>query len=232
MAGIGQNWEHVAAAARKAALQAGRDPDSVRVLAVSKRQPPDAIAAAFEAGARDFGENYVQELAAKRSQVSKLLGPGADEIRWHFIGPLQRNKVRALGEVHLVHTVDSARLFAELGRRGPGVRGILIQVNIGMESTKAGVPSAGLLPLVDGALQGSPLLRGLMCIPPLRTTQEESRADFRALRGMLEDVHAAFPVGAGQLNELSMGMSGDFEAAIEEGATIVRVGTAIFGARR
>ncbi len=227
MSEVGDRFEAVAAAVRAAECDAGREPGSVGLVAVSKRQPARALAEAFEAGARDFGESYVQEMVAKREALRQLLGSAADAVRWHFIGHLQRNKVRDLGRVHLVHTVDSVRLLDALDARGTGVEGVLVQVNIGGESTKGGVePEALAALLVATAGQQTPI-KGLMAIPPPRESVADSRGDFAQLRTLRDQVRTpTLP-----LRELSMGMSSDFAAAVAEGATLVRVGTAIFGAR-
>ena len=219
MSKVGDNYTAVAAAVRAAGDAA--------LVAVSKRQPASAVLEAYEAGARDFGESYVQELAAKREEVARLLGPVADEVRWHFVGHLQRNKVRQLGRVHLVHTVDSLRLLDAIDARGDEVEGVLIQVNIGAEDTKSGVAPEALARLLDGAGQRRTPILGLMTIPPARATLALARRDFAQLRALRDAVRSPqMP-----LPHLSMGMSADFQVAVAEGATLVRVGTAIFGER-
>jgi pyridoxal phosphate enzyme (YggS family) len=207
---------------------AARGPDAVRLVAVSKGQPVEAIRAAWDQGQRDFGENYVQELVSKAEQLRELTAEG---LRWHAIGQLQRNKARDAARIAaVIHAVDRADLAREIDRRA-GAAGrrveVLVEVNLGDEAAKGGCSPAEVGALLD-AIAGCPNLaaRGLMSIPPETDTSEQARAYFRALRE-LRDQHG----GAAALPELSMGMSHDFEAAIAEGATIVRVGTAIFGPR-
>jgi pyridoxal phosphate enzyme (YggS family) len=213
----------IAAAARRA----GRDPASVALIAVSKRQPDERIAAAIAAGLTDFGENYVQELLAKQARIA-----GADRVKWHFIGRLQTNKIKQLvGQVALVHAVDDVRQLDELDRRARAagvVQAALLAVNLGGEASKTGVAPATARELVAYAA-GLPgvALRGLMTMPPLVDDPELSRPVFRALRELRDEL--AGPALA--LPELSMGTTSDFAVAVEEGATLVRVGTAVFGAR-
>ena len=204
-----------------AARRVGRDPGTVRLVAVSKKKPAPAIAEAWRAGCEDFGENYVQELCSKAAELRQ------EGLRWHFIGHLQRNKVGALlatpGLV-LIHGVDDERLLRAIDSRATEPVDVLLEVELGGEATKSGCPPEALPRLVAAARACERVrLRGLMAIPPPADDPEEGRAHFRRLRA-LRDSHDAGP-------ELSMGMSHDFEVAIEEGATLVRVGTAIFGAR-
>jgi PLP dependent protein len=210
----------------EAAARAGR-PGGVRLLAVSKTKPPEAIRAAYAAGQRDFGENYAQELAQKAAALGDL-----DGIVWHFIGRLQRNKAKQVVEVaRSVHTVDRVELAEELGKRA-AARGVsvdvLIEVSVSGEAQKGGCAPEDLGRVLD-AVRKAPSLRavGLMTIPPETPDAEGARPTFAALRA-LRDRHG----GASELPELSMGMTHDFRVAIEEGSTIVRVGTAIFGARQ
>lgn len=211
-----------------AARRAGRDPATVRLVAVSKGHPPDRIADAAAAGCVDIGENYVQELLRKAEALADL------PLRWHLIGPLQRNKARhVVGRISLLHTLDSPELAAELEKRAAArsvTLDVLCQVNVAGEAQKSGVAPAGLLSLLD-ALRETPHLsvRGLTTIPPLADDPEASRPHFRTLRELRDDM--ARRDSALELPELSMGMSADLEVAIEEGATLVRVGTAIFGER-
>ncbi len=226
-----------AIAERLLALRA-RIPQHVTLIAVSKLQPASAIRAAYAAGQRDFGENYVQEWRGKAAALADLV-----DLRWHLIGSLQANKAKYVASaVSLVHTVDNVKVAKELDRRAaaresgqhlgvdaravPGPQGtrlvqrVLVQVNVAREASKAGVLSESLAPLL-AELRAFPHLEvaGLMTIPP---ATGDPRPHFRALRA-LASLH--------QLRDLSMGMSGDFGSAIEEGATLVRVGTAIFGTR-
>ena len=226
-AGLATVKERIAAAAGAA----GRAPSSVLLVAVSKKMPASDIGAALGAGQRDFGENYAQELRDKRALLSAgSLVTGARPA-WHFIGPLQTNKVKYVaGQVALIHSVDSLALLDELERRGKD-EACLIQVNLAGESQKRGVAVAALPALLDHVATLSHVrCAGLMTIPPLETTPAANRPLFAALRA-LRDQHAAVARPRVELVHLSMGMSHDFEVAIAEGATIVRVGTAIFGER-
>lgn len=209
-----------------AARRAGRDPSSVALLAVSKTHGADAVRAAYARGQRDFGENYVQELIAKASALADL-----PDLRWHFIGHLQTNKCRDVaGLVASVQSVDSERLLRELGRRATAAGrtvGILIQVNVAREAQKSGCDVAGLAGLIAAARETPGVaLRGLMTVPPAMNDPAAAREWFDALRA-LRDAHG----GVAALPELSMGMTHDMDEAIAAGATVVRVGTAIFGAR-
>jgi pyridoxal phosphate enzyme (YggS family) len=214
----------------RAAERASRPPGEVTLVAVSKTHPPEAVRAAFAAGVRDFGENRVQEAEPKVAATADLAPSG---LCWHLVGHLQSNKARrAAGLFGVIQSVDSLDLAERLARSGAEagrpVRA-LVQVDLAGEETKFGLAEAVLLPVLE-ALRGKEGLRveGLMVLPPFLDA-EEVRPFFRRLRGLAE--HAA---AAGLLDgrELSMGMSHDFEAAVEEGATIVRVGTAIFGERK
>jgi PLP dependent protein len=196
-----------------AARRAGRDPGAVTLVAATKGVSVEHIAEALEAGIADIGENRAQELVAK---APALAGAGPT---WHFLGALQRNKVRSLASwVSWWHTVDRAALGVEIARRAPGAR-VLVEVNLGLEPQKSGASPSDVPRLVD-ELSGAGLdVRGLMAIPP---RHDEPRRWFAALAALAE------PCG---LAELSMGMTEDFEVAVEEGATLVRVGRAIFGER-
>ncbi len=203
----------------RACARAGRSADEVALVAVSKVHPASAVREAYEAGQRLFGENYVQELADKADELTGLEG-----LRWHFIGHLQRNKVKqVLRAGAVIETVDSVRLASELDKRASSEVEVLLQVNVAGEAQKSGCDPRSLPELI-AAVRAMPRLslRGLMTIPPLGEEPELSRPHFARLRE-LAAMHG--------LRELSMGMSADLEIAIEEGATIVRVGTAIFGAR-
>jgi pyridoxal phosphate enzyme (YggS family) len=211
----------------RAAARSGRSFGSVRLVAVSKTHPVERVAEAFEAGLRVFGENYVQEAEEKVRAF-----PGAE---WHLIGKLQSNKVKkAVSLFGWIQAVDSLRLLADVSRRcveAGKTLPVLIEVNLAGEGSKAGVPPEELADLLSAAA-GLPgvRVRGLMAIPPMTEDPEESRPYFVRLRELLGR-HASLGGAAGGMTELSMGMSSDFEAAIEEGATMVRVGTAIFGSR-
>jgi PLP dependent protein len=208
----------------RAARRVERDPASVRLVLASKTQPPEAIRAAYAAGAREFGENYLQEAAAKQDALADLGG-----LRWHLIGHLQTNKARdAANRFMLIHSLDSARLAAALGRARPAPRvPVLIEVNAAGEASKSGVAAAEVERLIEDARATVEIL-GLMTIPPQVPDPERSRSHFAALRVMRGRLAAATGLA---LSELSMGMTDDFEVAIEEGATIVRVGRAVFGER-
>jgi pyridoxal phosphate enzyme (YggS family) len=215
----------IAAAARSA----GRDPSSVRLIAVSKTVPLSLIREASAAGQRDFGENRVQEGLQKINTSADL------EIRWHLLGHLQTNKARKAGAAFAtIQSVDSVELLQKLDQAAgeTGTRPeLLIQVDLAGEATKFGAAPTEVPRLFDaaGRLQAARVV-GLMTLPPLPDTPEDARPWFRKLRG-LRDEWLASGVTPSMLRELSMGMSGDFEVAIEEGATMVRVGTAIFGSR-
>ncbi len=216
--------ERVAAAARAAA----RAPETVRLLAISKKMTADDVRAALAAGQRAFGENYGQELRDKRAALASEPQPP----EWHFVGPLQSNKIKYVaGQVALIHTIDSIALLDEVEARGVA-QACLVQVNVAGEAQKRGVGPAQLPALLDRfAAASHARCVGLMLIPPFTDDPAEARPHFVALRA-LRDREAARPRPNVELRELSMGMSGDFEIAIAEGATLVRVGTAIFGARR
>jgi PLP dependent protein len=209
-----------------AARRAGRDPGGVRLLAVSKQQPVEAIAAAADAGQREFGENYVREGIAK---IEALRGR---PLTWHFIGQLQANKTREVAEhFQWVHTVDRERIATRLDAQRPHLAGpldVLLQVRLGDEPGKGGAQPADL-PKLAAFVAGLPRLRlrGLMCIPPPLPDEAAQRVPFARLRGLLEDLNAR----GHRLDTLSMGMSADLEAAVLEGATLVRIGTAVFGPR-
>jgi len=202
----------------RAAQRAGRDPGTVHLIAVSKTKPAALVRAALAAGATDFGENYVQEAVAKRAEV----GAGG---RWHLIGHLQRNKAaRAVETFDCIQTVDSAALGTALARHAAEQQRtihVLVEVRLGGEATKSGVDPEALPALLAELQLPALVVDGLMTVPP-PGDPEAARPHFRTLRALGER--------AG-LRELSMGMSDDFEVAIEEGATMVRVGRAIFGAR-
>jgi pyridoxal phosphate enzyme (YggS family) len=215
----------------RAAERAARPPGDVRLVAISKTHPPAAVREAFAAGVRDFGENRVQEAEPKIAATADLRDSG---LRWHLVGHLQSNKARRAAALFgVVQSVDSLELAERLARcgaeAGRPVRG-LVQVDLAGEETKFGLPEAELLPVLE-ALRGREGLRveGLMVLPPYFEDPERARPYFRRLRSLHDRAQAA---GLLEGRELSMGMSHDFEAAVEEGATIVRVGTAIFGERQ
>ena len=209
-----------------AAEKAGRDPATVRLLAVSKQQPAALVRGAADAGQRDFGENYVQEGVAKITGLADL------PLTWHFIGQLQSNKTRDVAQhFQWVHTVDRLRVAERLSAQRPAHAPplqVLLQVSMADESGKGGVEPAELPTLAAGvAVLPQVELRGLMCIPPPASDLEAQRAPYRRLRHMRDELNAA----GCRMDTLSMGMSDDLEAAVLEGATIVRIGTALFGPR-
>jgi pyridoxal phosphate enzyme (YggS family) len=219
---VAQKLSEVRARITRACEKAGRPEGSVRLLAVAKGHTQAAIRAAYAAGQRDFGESYMQELAAKTSDLADLA-----DIRWRFIGHLQQNKTKEAARIGCaVDVIDSLRVADALGRRAQALGrrlDVMVQVNVAGEAQKAGCAVAELEALVE-TVRATPSLNllGLMTIPPAVDDPELSRPWFRAL-GQLAARHV--------LSELSMGMSDDLEVAVEEGATMVRVGTAIFGNR-
>jgi len=223
-----ENIQQIRSRIVDAATTAGRDPSAVRLVAVSKTKPAALVAAAAAAGQRLFGENYVQELTAKAAGVSL-------PVEWHFIGHLQSNKVRQIaGLVTMIHSVDRLSLAEEISRQWGRIGrncDILIEVNVSGETTKSGTTAAAAQELVRQiALLPHLRIRGLMTMPPFFDDPEAARPYFRELRLLAEAIDAEAIPGV-TMQELSMGMSGDFEAAIAEGATLVRVGSAIFGSR-
>lgn len=221
----------------KALQTSKRNADSAQVLAVSKTKPATLVRAAWQSGQRAFGENYLQEALDKQQALSDLT-----DIEWHFIGPIQSNKTRAIAEHFAwVHTVEREKIARRLSEQRPdelGALDVCLQVNISGEASKAGVAPQELLALAETVIALPGLrLRGLMAIPApcaANASETERRAPFRQLRELLEQLQARFPAASypqARLDTLSMGMSADLEAAVAEGATLVRLGTAIFGAR-
>jgi len=212
----------------RAAGRSGRNPASIRLIAVSKTFPAEYVRAAADAGQIDFGENKVQEALLKMDQTSDLA------VRWHLIGHLQSNKAKKAGRFDVVHSIDGAVLVQRLDEaaRAAGRRlDLLVQVDIAGEATKHGAREDELKAIFDAARSArSCRFVGLMTLPPAADDPEAARPHFRALRDV-RDRLIARGVDASMLQEMSMGMSHDFEVAIEEGATLVRVGTAIFGGR-
>ena len=214
--------ERIAAAARRC----GRDPRSVHLVAVSKQHSVASIREALEAGQRDFGENHLQEAVPKIAEL------GPDTACWHFIGPVQSNKTRSIAaHFEWVHTIDRARIARRLSEQRPHHAPplqVCLQVKLAAAAARAGVEPEEL-PALAGLVTDLPRirLRGLMCLPPPEVDFERQRKPFRRLRQYLEELRQA----GYELDTLSMGMTNDLEAAIAEGATIVRVGTAMFGPR-
>ena len=225
---ISSNLDSISSRIRAAAQDCGRDPKGIQLLAVSKTFPPLRIEEAFSAGQLLFGENRIQEALVKIPDLKGL------PLRWHFIGHLQSNKVRkAVGLFDVIETVDTEKLARRLDRACGEVQKSLqvyLQVNVGREPQKTGFPAERVPPAVE-VFESLPNLKleGLMAIPPYDRDPEASRPYFREMAQLLEKVNAS---RAEPLRGLSMGMSHDFEVAIQEGATLVRVGTAIFGPRR
>ncbi|MBQ4615840.1 MAG: YggS family pyridoxal phosphate-dependent enzyme [Mailhella sp.] len=233
MTELEERWRRVMEGKSEAERGAGREIGSVRLLAVSKFHPASSIAELFRLGQMDFGENYMQEARAKQAELADLA------IRWHAIGPVQTNKAKEVaGHFSLLHTLGTEALARAVLRRLPegAVQDALIQVNIGEEPQKSGVAPSEIFNFVEGLLQGGLTaengamlrLRGLMCLPPNCGEGELARPYFVRLRELRDGLESRFGL---ELPELSMGMSGDYRQAIEEGATIIRVGTDIFGAR-
>ncbi|RRV04911.1 YggS family pyridoxal phosphate-dependent enzyme [Pseudomonas sp. v388] len=223
MSTIAANISTLESRIRTAALAGQRAPGSVGLLAVSKTKPADAIREAFAAGLRDFGENYLQEALGKQAQLADL------PLCWHFIGPIQSNKTRAIAENFAwVHSVDRLKIAQRLSEQRPeGLEplNICIQVNVSGEASKSGC-TPGDLPALAAAINTLPRLklRGLMAIPEPTDDHDAQNAAFAAVRTLQENLNLP-------LDTLSMGMSHDLEAAIAQGATWVRIGTALFGAR-
>jgi pyridoxal phosphate enzyme (YggS family) len=221
-----RNLESVRQRVDSAARAAGRDPSSVRLVAVSKKQPAEAVRAAAAAGQAEFGENYVQDALPKIATLNDL------PLVWHFIGRIQSNKTRDIAEAfQWVHTVDRKIIADRLNAQRPhhaGPLDVLLQVRLRAEESKGGIEPASLPALADAVAALPRLrLRGLMCLPPPCRDPTEQRVPFAELRALLVDLNQR----GHTLDTLSMGMSDDLEAAIAEGATIVRIGTAIFGPR-
>ncbi len=225
---IAQHLDEVRQRIAATAVSAGRDASSVRLLAVSKTFPAGDVRAAFNAGQRAFGENYVQESVAKIAELGDLRG----EIEWHFIGPLQSNKTKAVAEnFDWVHSIDRLKIAERLSDQraeDAAPLNVCLQVNVSGEASKSGVAPEEALALARAVAALPRLrLRGLMAIPEPAATLDEQRAPHRCLRELLDALRA----DGLELDTLSMGMSADLEAAVLEGATLVRIGTAIFGAR-
>lgn len=227
---IRDNYLDIERRKNEAARRSGRDPEDVLLLAVTKLHSVEEINEAIDAGATDIGENKVQELLEKYDRVKP--------VRWHLIGHLQTNKVKSIiDKVVMIHSVDSLHLAKEIDKRAGNaglVMDILIEVNSAMEETKSGITVSELEPLVREIADICPNLRirGLMCIPPYGEDPEISRGYFRGTKALFDGLQRLdLPADRVELTMLSMGMSGDFEVAVEEGSTIVRVGSSIFGKR-
>lgn len=218
---VAERLKAVRARIEGAAASGGRDPSDVTLVAVSKGQPLELIEAAYEAGHRDFGENRAADLAEKAGALPV-------DIRWHMVGHLQHNKVKlARPVVALLHSLDSPRT-ATAWAKGGHAPPVLIEVNVAGEPQKNGVPPTAAGELIDKATEAGLVVRGLMTLPPLTADPENARPWFVALAQLRAELARNRP----ELVDLSMGMTDDFEVAIAEGATIVRVGRAIFGPRQ
>ena len=224
---VTENFRKIQDLLAKAAVEAGRSPDAVRLLAASKTQSPETVLEAVSAGQRDFGENFAKE------GVEKMAATGRDDLIWHFIGHIQSNKTRVIAENFAwVHTVDRLKIAERLSKQRPYYAdelNICIEVNIDDEEGKSGVKANDALQLAQSieALPGL-RLRGLMCIPAIRETPDEQHEPFARTRELSESLARS----GIDLDTLSMGMTSDFVPAIHEGATIVRIGTALFGPRK
>lgn len=226
---ISENIEEIRRRIAERCRQNGRNPSEVKLVAVSKTFPPSAVAAAVDVGLLDIGENYVQELLHKREVL------GDKGIRWHFIGHLQSNKVKYIAEwIHLVHAVDNIGLAREIDKRARQANRViecLIEVNTTDEQTKFGVKPDAALEFVKSISDLENIrVAGLMTIGPFLPDPEASRPMFQTLRSLRERI-AQLNLQNVTMKHLSMGMTGDFEVAIDEGATLIRIGTAIFGKR-
>lgn len=226
---IKERLQRVREQIKAAALGCHRNPDEVQLVAVSKTIPVDRVREAIEAGVSVLGENYIQEAREKYHQLSD------HRVAWHFVGHLQSNKAKhAVKIFDLIHTVDRLKLARELDKQAAGIdkiQPVLIQVNIAEEETKSGVREEDLMALIKGASGCRNLsIKGLMTMPPYFDDPEAARPYFAALR-RLRDRISAEEIPNIEMTDLSMGMTGDYAAAIEEGATLVRIGTAIFGER-
>lgn len=228
--GVRENYLEVLNKKNQAALMAGRNPEDITLMAVTKLHTVDEINEAIDAGATDIGENKVQELLSKYEDVKP--------VRWHLIGHLQTNKVKQIiDKVVMIHSVDSLHLAEEINKRAGNaglVMDILIEINVGEEETKTGIQAEELMDLAKKITDTceNVRLRGVMCIPPYGEDPEVSRKYFRETRELFEKLQQlGLPEDRALIDTLSMGMSGDYETAVEEGSTIVRVGSAIFGKR-
>lgn len=226
---VKENLKDVEARVVAACERAGRKREDVTLIAVSKTKPVEMIREIMECGVVDFGENKVQEMCSKMEVIT-------EPLHWHLIGHLQRNKVKYIvDKAYLIHSVDSVRLAQEIQKEAQKhnvICNVLVEINIGGEETKSGVPKEEAMGLVkEIASLSNVKVKGLMTIAPPVEHPEDARGYFKEMKAVFEEIKAA-SIPNVEMKELSMGMTGDFEVAIEEGATMVRVGTAIFGARK
>jgi len=229
MVDVAANYRKIIDRVSEAALRVGRNPREIKLLAAAKSQSVELVQAAIAAGVRLIGENYVQEAEEKRHAISEA-------VEWHMIGHLQRNKVKAaLNTFDLIQSLDSVALARELdkeGRRNGKTVRTLIEINLGDEQSKSGIGRDKVAELVERVSQLAHLqIEGLMAVPPFKENPEEIRPYFRSLRELQVELQG-WKIPNGSFNELSMGMTHDYPIAIEEGATIVRIGTALFGPRK
>ncbi len=229
MESIRKNYEGVKAQVAQAAKDCGRDEESIMLIGVSKRKSVDIVTRGLEAGAQNLGENYIQEAVEKIDTI------GRNRACWHFIGHLQSNKARfAVKYFDFIHTVDKVKLAREIdkqAKKAGKVQKILLQVNIGDETTKSGARAEDTVGLARDISQFENVsVKGLMCMPPFFADPEQARPYFKQLVRIREKIQEQDIPGI-SMDHLSMGMSNDFKVAIEEGSTMVRVGTAIFGSR-
>ena len=229
MADVAANYREIVERITQAAISRGRDPRDVKILAAAKAQDIKSIEAAISTGVLLIGENYVQEASLKRKSL-----PGS--VEWHMIGHLQRNKAKAAVEIFdVIESLDNAELARELdkeGRKRNAPVRALVEINIGGEESKSGIAKAKVAELLRTIGQLDHLsIEGLMTVPPFRENCEETRPYFRELRQLREELHS-LKLPNVDLRELSMGMTHDYLIAVEEGATIVRIGTGLFGPRR
>jgi pyridoxal phosphate enzyme (YggS family) len=229
MVNVAANYQNIRARIGEAAARVGRDPNSVKLLAAAKSQSVEAISAAIAGGVALIGENYVQEAQKKKARLS-------EPAEWHMIGHLQRNKAKlAVQLFDLIESLDGIALARELDKegrsRGKRVR-VFVEVNVAGEESKSGIAKSAVASLMEGVAELSHLrIEGLMTVPPFRENLEDVRPYFRELRELKDQLNAVGLPNV-ELKELSMGMTHDYTVAIEEGATIVRVGTALFGPRK
>jgi hypothetical protein len=215
------SYQEVVSRAASAAARAGRNADAVTLVAVSKAKPVTDIEAVYAMGHRDFGENRAQEMAEKASRLP-------DDIRWHFVGGLQANKARLVRPMtHLLHSMDRESLAAAWAKGSGLPPPVLLQVNTGREPQKSGVMPEQARDTLERIVELGLEVRGLMAIPPISDDPQAQRAHFALLRDLRDDLSRDHP----GIEELSMGMTDDFEVAVEEGSSIIRVGRAIFGER-
>lgn len=233
MSFVQENLQRIDLEIKDAARKAGRQASDVMLVAVSKKKPPSAVREALGFGQQVFGENYVQEATEKIESLQDMHGC----ISWHFIGHLQRNKAkRAVELFDFLEAVDSLKLLGAISRHASEsgkIMPILLQVNIAGEETKAGIAPGGICEFIDRMLKARLTgvdMQGLMVLPPWSSDPQDSRQWFAGARRLLETLRERYG-GDLNLKHLSMGMSGDFRVAVEEGSTIVRIGTALFGAR-